>query len=298
VKILITGRNGQVGWELQRALAPLGAVVAADRQQLNLADADAIRQAVRHIGPDLIVNAGAYTAVDKAEEDQASAMAVNGIAPGVLAEEAKRLGAAVIHYSTDYVFDGEKGSPYEEIDAAKPQSVYGATKLAGEKAVAAAGAPYLTLRTSWVYGRRGRNFLLTMLRLAAERDELRVVDDQIGAPTWSRMIADATAAIVAQGHAHGGIAGLLADRGGLYHLTADGQTSWFGFARAIVAHAEKKPRMTPISTADYPLAAKRPAYSVMSSARLERAFGIRLPAWDAALELCLAESAQMSVLHA
>jgi dTDP-4-dehydrorhamnose reductase len=291
VKILVTGKNGQVGWELQRALAPLGEVVAVDRQQLNLADVDSIRQAVRHIGPDLIVNAGAYTAVDKAEEDQATAMAVNGVAPGVLAEEAKRLGAAIIHYSTDYVFDGEKGSPYEEIDAPNPQGVYGATKLAGEKAVAAAGAPHLMLRTAWVYGLRGKNFLLTMLRLAGERDELRVVDDQIGAPTWSRMIADATAAIVAQGHGHGGIARLLSDRGGLYHLTAGGQTSWFGFASAIVAHAAKQPRMTPITTAEYPLPATRPAYSVMSNARLERVFGIRLPAWDAALEMCLAEKA-------
>lgn len=291
MKILVTGKNGQVGWELQRALAPLGEVVAVDRQQLNLADVDSIRQAVRHIGPDLIVNAGAYTAVDKAEEDQATAMAVNGVAPGVLAEEAKRLGAAIIHYSTDYVFDGEKGSPYEEIDAPNPQGVYGATKLAGEKAVAAAGAPHLTLRTAWVYGLRGKNFLLTMLRLAGERDELRVVDDQIGAPTWSRMIADATAAIVAQGHGHGGIARLLSDRGGLYHLTAGGQTSWFGFASAIVAHAAKQPRMTPITTAEYPLPATRPAYSVMSNARLERVFGIRLPAWDAALEMCLAEKA-------
>lgn len=289
MKILVTGRNGQVGWELQRALAPLGEVVAADRAQLDLADADSIRQAVRHIGPDLIVNAGAYTAVDKAEEDQVAAMAVNGTAPGVLAEEAKRLGAAIIHYSTDYVFDGEKGSPYEEIDATKPQGVYGATKLAGERAVAAAGVPYLTLRTSWVYGLRGKNFLLTMLRLAREREELRVVADQIGAPTWSRMIADATAAIVAQGHTHGGVARLLADRGGLYHLTAGGQTSWFGFASAIIAHAPNQPRMTPITTAEYPLPARRPAYSVMSSARLARTFGIALPDWRESLALCMAD---------
>lgn len=291
MKILVTGKNGQVGWELRRSLAPLGTVVAVDRAQLNLADADSIRQAVRHIGPDLIVNAGAYTAVDKAEADQATAMAVNGIAPGVLAEEAKRVGAALIHYSTDYVFDGNKGSPYEEIDGTNPGSVYGASKLAGEKAVAAAGVPYLTLRTSWVYGARGKNFLLTILRLAGEREELRVVNDQIGAPTWSRMIAEVTAAIVAQGHAHGGIAKLLGDRGGLYHLTAGGQTSWFGFAGAIVAHAPIQPRMTPITTAEYPLPAKRPAYSVMSSARLERAFGIVLPDWRASLDLCLEEMA-------
>jgi dTDP-4-dehydrorhamnose reductase len=287
VKILVTGRNGQVGWELRRALAPLGQVIAPDRGELDLADADSIRQAVRHVGPDLIVNAGAYTAVDKAEQEPELAMAVNGTAPGVLAEEAKRLGATIIHYSTDYVFDGNKGAPYEEIDAPNPQGVYGASKLAGERAVAAADAPHLTLRTSWVYGLRGRNFLLTMLRLAGERDELRVVDDQIGAPTWSRMIAEATAAIVAQGRAHGGIAHLLAERGGLYHLTAGGQISWFGFAGAIVAQAPKKPRMTPIPTAEYPLPAKRPAYSVMSSARLERAFGIALPHWRDSLALCM-----------
>lgn len=289
MKILITGGNGQVGWELQRALAPLGEVVAVARTQLNLADQDSIRQAVRHLGPDLIVNAGAYTAVDRAEEDEATAMAVNGAAPGVLAEEAKRVGAAIIHYSTDYVFDGTKGSPYEEIDGTNPESVYGASKLAGEHAVAAAGASYLTLRTSWVYGARGKNFLLTMLRLAAEREELRVVDDQIGAPTWSRMIAEATAAIVAQARAHGGVASMLAERGGLYHLTASGQTSWFGFADAIVAKAVKQPRTTPITTAEYPLPAKRPAYSVLSNARLERAFGIALPDWRASLDLCLRE---------
>ena len=292
MKILVTGRNGQVGWELQRTLACLGDVVALDRTQINLADVDSIRQAVRHIGPDLIVNAGAYTAVDRAEEDRDAAMAVNGIAPGVLAEEARLLGAALIHFSTDYVFDGAKGAPYEEIDAPNPQSVYGVTKLAGEKAVAAVGAPHLTLRTSWVYGTRGRNFLLTMLRLSGERDELRVVDDQIGAPTWSRMIAEATAAIVAQGQAHGGIARMLAERGGLYHLTAAGQTSWFGFASAIVSNLSQAPRMTPITTAEYPLPAQRPAYSIMSSARLARTFGIELPDWRAALELCLAETAR------
>lgn len=289
MKILLTGRDGQVGWELQRTLAPLGEVVALGRNALDLADGDAIRQAVRHLGPDLIVNAGAYTAVDRAEQEPERAMAVNGTAPGLLAEEAKRLGAAIIHYSTDYVFDGTKNAPYEEIDAPRPQNVYGASKLAGEKAVAASGAPHLILRTGWVYGLRGRNFLLTMLRLADERPELKVVDDQIGAPTWSRMIAEATAAIVAQGRGHGGIVQLLADRGGLYHLTAAGQTSWFGFACAIFAHAKKQVRVTPIPSAAYPSPARRPAYSVMSSARLVRTFGIALPPWEASLAQCLEE---------
>jgi dTDP-4-dehydrorhamnose reductase len=296
VKILITGKNGQVGWELQRTLAPLGEVMALDRGQLNLADPDSIRAAVRHAGPSLIVNAGAYTAVDKAEQDRDLAMAVNAVAPGILAEEARRLGAAIIHYSTDYTFDGTKNAPYEEIDGPHPQCVYGESKVAGEKAVAASGAPHLTLRTSWVYGARGKNFLLTMLRLAGERDELRVVDDQVGAPTWSRMIAEATTAIVSQGRAHGGLTGFLTERGGLYHMTAAGQASWFGFAAEIVRHhaanGGRAPRMTPITTAEYPLPAKRPNYSVMSSAKLERAFGIALPDWKASLSLCLQELAR------
>ena len=198
MKVLITGANGQVGWELQRALAPLGEVVALGHAQLDLANPDAIRQALRHTAPDLIVNAAAYTAVDRAEEEPTLAQAVNGDAPGILAEEALRLHAALVHYSTDYVFDGSKGAPYEEIDATNPRSVYGATKLAGEKAISAVDCAHLILRTSWVYGARGKNFLLTMQRLARERDELRVVDDQIGAPTWSRMLAEATGLILGQ----------------------------------------------------------------------------------------------------
>lgn len=289
MKILITGANGQVGWELQRTLAPLGEVVALGREALDLSNADAIRHTVRQIAPELIVNAAAYTAVDKAEEECELAQAVNGIAPGVLAEEAKSLNAALVHYSTDYVFDGLKGAPYEEIDGAHPASVYGKTKLAGEKAIAAVGAPHLILRTSWVYGARGKNFLRTMLRLANERDELRVVNDQLGAPTWSRMIAEATSAILAQCLHKGAV--VLSDKGGLYHLTAAGQTSWFGFASEIVKHTEKPPRMTPISTAEYPLPALRPAYSVMSNSKLERTFHIRLPDWRAALALCMEETA-------
>ncbi len=294
MKILLTGRDGQVGWELARALAPLGEVMALGRGDLDLADADAIRRTVRQAGPDLIVNAAAHTAVDRAQSEREAAFAINATAPGLLAEEAARLGAAIIHYSTDYVFDGRKNAPYQEIDAPHPLNAYGESKLAGEEAVKASGAAHLILRTSWVYGLRGRNFLLTMLRLAAERETLRVVDDQVGAPTWSRMVAEATAAIVAQAHAHGGIARLLADKGGLYHLAAAGQTSWCGFARAIVAHAPhlaRRPSVQAISHAEYPLPAPRPAYSVLDCRRIGRVFGVALPDWKASLLMCLEEAA-------
>jgi dTDP-4-dehydrorhamnose reductase len=292
MKILLLGRNGQVGWELARTLGPLGEVVALGSRELDLTEAEAIRRTVRLHGPDLIVNAAAYTAVDAAESDRERAFAVNAVAPGILAEEAARLSAALIHYSTDYVFDGRKMSPYEEIDAARPLNVYGASKLAGEKAVAAVGGPHLILRLSWVYGLRGRNFLRTMLRLATERQTLRVVDDQVGAPTWSRMVAEATAAIVAGAHAHGGIVSWLSDKGGLYHLAAAGQTSWCGFARAIIEHAPGLARRVPveaITSADYPTPAARPAYSVLDGRRLARVFGIRLPDWKISLLHCLAD---------
>ncbi len=288
MKILITGANGQVGWELQRTLAPMGEVVALGHAGLDLANPDAIRQAIRQLAPDLIVNAAAYTAVDRAEQEPDLAHAVNALAPGVLAEEAKHLNAALVHYSTDYIFDGMKGSPYAEIDAPNPMSVYGVTKLAGERAVTAVACPHLILRTSWVYGARGKNFLLTIQRLAQERDELRVVDDQLGAPTWSRMIAESTAAILNQCLHQGSVVDVMRDKGGLYHLTAAGQTSWFGFASEIVKHAHKAPRMTPITTAEYPLPAPRPAYSVMSNSKLTRVFGVALPEWKASLALCIA----------
>ena len=290
MKVLITGANGQAGWELQRALAPLGEVLALGHAQLDLANADAIRQVLRHAAPDLIVNAAAYTAVDRAEQEQDLAQAVNGIAPGILAEEAQRLNAALVHYSTDYVFDGNKGAPYEEIDATNPQSVYGASKLAGEKAVAAVNCAHLILRTSWVYGTRGKNFLLTMQRLASERDELRVVDDQIGAPTWSRMLAEATALMLGQCLHKDSVTDRLRDKGGLFHLSAGGQTSWFGFAGAIVQTLEAPPCMTPIATSEYPLPAARPAYSVLANDKVARHFGVVLPDWRQSLSLCLAQN--------
>ncbi len=288
MKILITGKNGQVGWELQRTLAPLGEVVAVDRQALDLASPDAIRALIREVKPALIVNPAAYTAVDKAESEPEVAMAVNGIAPGIMAEEAKKLGAAMIHYSTDYVFDGSKAAPYVETDAPCPINVYGRTKLAGEQAVQAAGIPHLILRTSWVYGTRGKNFLLTILRLAGEREELKIVDDQIGAPTSCRMIAELTGQILAQTR------GDLKDVSGLYHLTAAGQTSWHGFTAAILEARSRltgaaSPRLHPIPTSAYPLPAPRPHYSVMSNDRLKHVFGMAIPSWQNGLGLCMDE---------
>jgi dTDP-4-dehydrorhamnose reductase len=292
-RILLTGKNGQAGWELQRTLATLGEVIALDRHGLDLANPDSIRRVVRERKPNLIVNAAAYTAVDKAEEESDLAMAINGMAPGILAEEAKELGAAVIHYSTDYVFDGNKNGPYTEDDAPNPLNVYGKTKLAGEQAIQAVGAPHLIFRTSWVYGTRGKNFLLTILRLAKERDELRIVNDQIGAPTWSRMIAEATAQVIAQlalpkGKGWGdGISGI-------YHLTAAGQTSWFGFAKAILNYipgsAAHAPRLTPITTQEYPTPAQRPKNSVLSNVRLRQKFGLESPLWEIGLRLSLEEN--------
>jgi dTDP-4-dehydrorhamnose reductase len=282
-RILLTGKNGQVGWELQRALTPLGEVVAVDRQTLDLADPDSIRAVIRETKPHLIVNPAAYTAVDKAESEPGLAQAVNGVAPGVMAEEAKRLGAALIHYSTDYVFDGAKEGAYVEEDRTSPLNVYGKTKLAGEEAVRASGAAHLILRTSWVYGARGKNFLLTMLRLAKEREELKIVVDQIGAPTWSRLIAEVTAQILAQR------IGQWQELTGLYHFTAGGKTSWHGFASAIVGLGgfSAKPRLIPIPSAEYPLPAPRPKNSLLSNDKLAATFGLVMPEWEESLRLCM-----------
>lgn len=282
MRILVTGAGGQVGWELRRSLAPLGEVIALGRDALDLGQPGALRERVRQLAPQAIVNAAAYTAVDRAESEPELARAVNAIAPGILAEETLRLGAVLVHYSTDYVFDGTKASPYAEDDPTNPLGVYGRTKLEGERAVGASGCRHLTLRTSWVFGARGHNFLLTMLRLARERRALRVVNDQVGAPTWCRDIADATARLLEGGHAAPGVAGL-------FHLTASGATSWFGFAQAIFASPElarlgiAPPALEPIPTSAYPTPARRPANSRLDCTRLERAAGIRLPAWEAGL---------------
>jgi dTDP-4-dehydrorhamnose reductase len=242
---------------------------------------------VREVKPTLIVNPAAYTAVDKAESDVEAAMRANGEAPGVLAEEAKRLSAALVHYSTDYVFDGTKDSAYVEDDEVKPQNVYGKSKLAGEQAIAASGCDHLIFRTSWVYGARGKNFLLTMLRLGAERDELSVVADQIGAPTWSNTIAALTANVLAQ--AVSADDGWWSGKSGVYHLTAGGSTSWHGFAEAIFEKSSltKKPVVKPIPASAYPTPATRPANSRMSQRKLLDAFGIEAPDWRDALDLCM-----------
>lgn len=292
MKILLLGKYGQIGWELQRTLAPLGVVTALGRDELDLTNIEAIRCCVKTIKPELIVNAAAYTAVDRAEEEPDTAMAVNGVAPGVLAEEAKKFGAAVVHYSTDYVFDGEKGTPYIEDDTPKPINVYGKTKLAGEWAVQAAGVPYLIFRTSWIYGWQGSNFLLRILKLARERQDMRVVNDQIGTPTWCRMVAGATAVALA-----GGLPGLVKTQG-IYHLTAGGCTTWHGFAEAILARAVPDSfsisRLIPILSSQYKTLALRPSFSVLSNTKIKKVFQIMLPDWRQLLDLAIADGISLS----
>lgn len=282
--ILLLGKDGQVGWQLQRSLAPLGKVTAVGRGECDLADADRLRALLRAQRPQLIVNAAAYTAVDRAESEPELAWRVNAQAPGVLAEEAKALGSLLVHYSTDYVFDGGKPTPYVESDAPHPLSVYGRSKLAGEQAIAAAGCRALIFRTSWVFGARGHNFVKTVLRLAGEGRALRIVDDQIGSPTPAAMISSVTGLVLAVLRR----GGALADGAQVYHLAAANPVSWCGFARAIVEDAARTPgfsglpapeAITAIATADYPLPAPRPANSRLDCGRLEADFGLAMPDW-------------------
>ncbi len=288
-KILLTGASGQIGWELRRTLGALGTVVAPDSRTLDLTDADALRAAVRATAPAVIVNAAAYTAVDRAESEPESVRALNALAPAVLAQEAAQLGALLVHFSTDYVFDGSGDSPWREDDATGPLNVYGATKLEGERAIAAAGCRHLVFRTSWVYGQRGSNFLLTMRRLLRERPELKVVADQVGSPTWCRDVAEATSQVLAQVLATGGRDDA---RWGVYHMTNAGETSWHGFAEAIQALDEfdetvVPARLVPIPSRDYPTPARRPLNSRLDNGRLAHSFGLRLRDWREALALCI-----------
>lgn len=286
-RILLFGKNGQVGWELRRTLAPLAEVVSLDYPEVDFTKPDDLRRIIREAQPEAVVNAAAYTAVDKAETDEDTARGINGHAPGVMAEECRRLGAWMVHFSTDYVFDGTKSAPYQEDDPPNPLGAYGRSKLEGDQAVAAAGAAHLTFRLCWVYGARGHNFMLTMMRLARERETLRVVRDQWGCPTWSRMIAEATAQAVRQALR----APDPAPYSGTYHLAASGATSWHGFAEAIIhrmpVDGRKCRAVEAIPSTDYPTPARRPAYSVLDCGKLARTFGLRLPAWEESLDRVL-----------
>lgn len=284
MKILITGKNGQVGFELLRALVPLGEVVAVDHAECDLANVSAVRELVRRVAPDVIVNPAAYTAVDRAESDQATALAVNAVAPGVLGEEAARLNALVVHYSTDYVFNGTKAGAYCEDDQPDPQSVYGSTKYAGERNLAEANPRHLILRTSWVVGAHGGNFAKTMLRLAAEREQLSVVADQFGAPTSAALLADLTAQLIRQ-YRREGAEGFPY---GTYHVSASGETNWCDYARFVISEAQAAGKVlkagpeaiAPLATSQYPTPAKRPANSRLDTNRFRSTFDLRLPPWQ------------------
>lgn len=303
---MLTGKNGQLGSEFSRLLPQLGDLVAVGRGEMDLSKTNDIRGTIRNVQPQLIVNTAAYTAVDRAESDEATARAVNAGAPEVIAEEARQIGAAVVHFSTDYIFDGSKKSPYEESDTPNPMNVYGRTKLAGEEAVRGMGIPHLIFRTAWVYATRGKNFMLTILRLATERDELRVVLDQTGAPTCASDIASTAIAILRGAYKNGNNALAISETSGTYHMTAGGSTSWYDFADLILTQASQasqtlpwlleatrgRPliasRVTPITTKEFQAAAPRPAYSVLSNARLTRTFGLQLPDWRSQLHRCFA----------
>jgi dTDP-4-dehydrorhamnose reductase len=310
--ILLIGAEGQVGRDLSEMLPSVGNVSALDRQRLDLTDTAQIRRTIRELRPAWIVNAAAYTAVDKAESEEALARAINAEAPCVMAEEAKKIGACLVHYSTDYVFDGLKAAPYEEDDPANPQNIYGRTKLEGERAIQASGAAHLIFRTAWVYATRSRNFLLTMVRLATQREELRVVRDQIGAPTLSGEIARASTKVLA-GLCSGTLsAAALPGSSGIYHMTAAGEISWYDFAAAILEKSKVAPldlpwfaeatgglpiiarRVVPITASEYPTPARRPAYSVLSNARLNRVFSVQLPDWRAQLDSIFPNTSEKS----
>ena len=292
MKILLTGGTGQLGWHLAHLLPRIGVTLATDRASVDLAQPDSIRTAIRAARPDVIVNAAAYTAVDRAESEENLAHAINATAPGVMAEEAKRLGALLVHYSSDYVFDGVSRKPYVESDTTNPINAYGRSKLAGEAAIAAVGGAYLILRTSWLYDMRGHNFLVTMLRAAKERDELRVVDDQVGSPTWAHSVARATIGVLSD-------CARARNASGAYHLCASDAVSRYDFVRRLVALAPaqesrvKRVRVLRAKSVDFPLPATRPAFSALDATRLREAFSIELPDWETQLKQCLLGTSRM-----
>jgi dTDP-4-dehydrorhamnose reductase len=301
LKIVIIGRNGQLAWEANQRFQELGQIICVGRPEFDLLDLNAVRDEIRRIKPMIIVNAAAYTAVDQAESEPDAAMKINSEASAAMAEEAKRLGALFITYSTDYVFDGKSATPYSESDPTAPLNVYGASKLSGEQAVEAVGGNHLIFRTSWVYGARGKNFLKTILKLATERPELRIVDDQVGAPTWSRDLADATRKIIEElvtktESENIPIGEALGNRRGIYHMTASGSVTWYGFAVAIVEEMKKRgllngalAKLVPIPSSEYPTPAARPHNSRLCNEKLKNAFGVMLPAWRQSLTAVMAE---------
>jgi dTDP-4-dehydrorhamnose reductase len=283
--ILVLGRSGQVGHELIREASSLGRIVAPSHRELDIGDADALRETVRRVRPAIVLNAAAYTAVDAAESDAERCFSLNARAPGVLAEECRAIGALLVHFSTDYVFDGAKSTPYVETDATRPLGVYGRSKLEGEQAVEAIGGAFLIFRTSWIYAPRGRNFVLTMLRLAHERTELAVVNDQVGAPTSAAAVAHGVAQALATLRSALDFYAACEAASGIYHMTAGGSATWYEFAKAVLAGDPHAPTQTcrsvrPITTAEYPTPAKRPAYSVLDCGKIEQRFGVRLPSWQ------------------
>jgi dTDP-4-dehydrorhamnose reductase len=295
LKLVIVGRNGQLAWEANQRFQGLGRIICVGRPEIDLLDINGLREEIRRIRPSIIVNAAAYTAVDQAQSEPEVATKINSEAPAAMAEEAKRLDALFITYSTDYVFDGKSATPYRESDPTAPLNVYGASKLSGEQAVEAVGGNYLIFRTSWVYGARGKNFLKTILKLVAERPELKIVNDQMGAPTWSRDLADATRKIIEQLAARAeseniSISETLGDRRGIYHMTSAGSVSWYGFAAAIVEEIEKRglskstlAKLVPIPSSEYPTPAARPHNSRLCNEKLKNVFGVTLLPWRESL---------------
>jgi dTDP-4-dehydrorhamnose reductase len=286
---MLTGKNGQVGWELNRSLLPLGEIIALDRTQCDLSKPETLPALVQEIKPDVIVNAAAYTAVDKAESEEELVTSVNGVSPGVLAEEANKIGALLVHYSTDYVFDGTKETPYTEEDMPNPINAYGRSKLKGEQAIHSVNTDYLIFRTSGVYAARGNNFLCTIIRLAQEKEELRVVADQVGAPTWARLIAETTSICLFKTINERYIG---ASNSGIYHLTSSGVTSWYDFAKYIVDRSRKfsinkLKSIKPITTDEYPTTANRPVNSKLRTDKLENIFNVVMPSWEQSLDLCI-----------